>query len=113
MYVVLLICISFVIFDATSLKDALYTITGMFGLQKVPFISKESIYYAKSYVWIILLAILLATPVLKNAWIKIQQNKKDSMFLCILETCVCMLLLLVCTAYLVDGSFNPFLYFRF
>jgi alginate O-acetyltransferase complex protein AlgI len=31
----------------------------------------------------------------------------------VLEPVVLMALLLVCTGYLVDGSFNPFLYFRF
>ena len=31
----------------------------------------------------------------------------------IIQPAVLLALLLVCTAYLVDGSFNPFLYFRF
>ena len=31
----------------------------------------------------------------------------------LLEPLVLMALLLVCSAYLVDGSFSPFLYFRF
>jgi len=31
----------------------------------------------------------------------------------LLEPVAAIVLLLLCTAYLVDGSFNPFLYFRF
>ena len=36
-----------------------------------------------------------------------------SRVLTVLEPVFCILLLLISTAYLVDGSFNPFLYFRF
>ena len=50
-----------------------------------------------------------ATPVVKNIALKISSTKWGS----ILELLLLAGLLLVCTAYLVDGSFSPFLYFRF
>ena len=50
-----------------------------------------------------------ATPVVKQTALKISQTKAGA----VLEPLLLIILLLVCTAYLVDGSFSPFLYFRF
>jgi len=112
-YVLLFVCISFVIFNATDMKDAIYTMQGMFGLLNVPLINSESIYYAKSYAFVILLAILMATPLFKNLYYKFYDKDKFRKCLDVLEIIVLILLIIVCSAYLVDGSFNPFLYFRF
>ena len=47
--------------------------------------------------------------------IAIQKRFKSPLLNPLLVACVIIivLLLIICTAYLVDGSFNPFLYFRF
>jgi hypothetical protein len=50
-----------------------------------------------------------ATPVVKNAALRMEKTKAGA----VLEVLLLLALLLVCTAYLVDGSFSPFLYFRF
>ena len=44
---------------------------------------------------------------------KLGQTRAGHAVLSVLEPLVLTALLVVCTAYLVDGSFNPFLYFRF
>ena len=49
-----------------------------------------------------------STPVVKSL-----AEKLPAKVAIVLEPLVMAALLLVCTAYLVDGSFNPFLYFRF
>lgn len=112
-YVLLCVAISFVIFNAQDMKDALFTITGMFGLQGVPLLSIEAIYYFKSYLFILIIAVIAATPLAKNVYIKMTQMKNTTRILDGIEVIVLIVLLFVCTAYLVDGSFNPFLYFRF
>ena len=44
---------------------------------------------------------------------RLQETEGGAKVLAVAEPVVLVALLLVMTAYLVDGSFNPFLYFRF
>ena len=112
-YVMFFVIISFVIFDASGLSEAFSCIAAMFGCQNLPFISFEAVYYLKSYAVILLLAILGATPL--PVWLAGRASEKGfwGMLLNIAEPVLLTILLAVCTAFLIDGSFNPFLYFRF
>ena len=105
-YVVFVVIISFVIFNGVDMGQAWGDIKGMFGLGNVPLISSEAIYYLKSYGMIFVLAIIGATPVAKRMVAKTK-------VLHYMEPFAILALLMIVTAYLVDGSFNPFLYFRF
>jgi alginate O-acetyltransferase complex protein AlgI len=63
---------------------------------------------------VLLLAIVGATPLVKQTVLKISnRNTNSQKAVNIAEPVLLVLLMLVMTAYLVDGSFNPFLYFRF
>lgn len=108
-YVMLAVIFSFVLFNANSLSQAAGDMAGMLGLGGLPLISAPAVYYLKSYGLLFLLGILGATPVVKT----LAQKAADTKAACVLEPLVLAALLLVCTAYLVDGSFSPFLYFRF
>ena len=112
-YTILLIIISFVIFNETTISNIFLNIKGMFGLESIPFIDIETIYYLKNYTLVLLFAILASTPLFKN--IKEQLNKHSKIRLIgqFLEPIMYIILLLIVTAYIVDESFNPFLYFRF
>ena len=112
-YVLLLVMISFVIFDASSVKEAFSCITAMFGGQHIPLVTFESVYYLRSYLIIIVIAIIGATPLPKKLAERAEKNKRTSLAFNVAEPIVLILLLTVCTAFLIDGSFNPFLYFRF
>lgn len=105
-YVLLVVVISFVIFNAESLAQAWGDISGMFGGQAVPLLTAESVYYLKSYGLLLAVAAVGATPLIRNLAARLEKVG-------FLRLAVAAALLLVCTAYLVDGSFNPFLYFRF
>ena len=108
-YVLLIVLISFVIFNAATLSQAWEDIRGLFGLLQVPALSTEAVYYLRSYGLLFAVGILGATPLVRNLAGKLDQTKWSAY----LWPVVTATLLLVCTAYLVDGSFNPFLYFRF
>ncbi len=108
-YVLFFVMISFVIFNATDLTEAIQYIGGLFGANAHSFISGETVYYLKSYALILILAIIGATPLPKKIFEKI----KDTKVISVIHPIVLTVLLIVITAYLVDGSFNPFLYFRF
>lgn len=105
-YVLLLVVISFVIFNAASVKEAFTYIGGMFGAGNYPLVSNETFFYLKNYAVILLLCIIGATPIPKYVAQKVK-------LLHFAEPVVLVVLLIISTAYLVDGSFNPFLYFRF
>ena len=106
-YILFFAIISFVIFDGVNLQEAMYHIGAMFGFSGVPIITTITAYYLKSYFVVFLLAIIGATPVPKILVQKLNNIVR------VVEPIVMAVLLLLVTAYLVDGSLNPFLYFRF
>ena len=112
-YLIFVSIISFIIFDAATLKDAVSHVGKMFGAGNIGFISGSTIYYLKSFGVVLLLAIIGSTPLPKKLIQWIKDKNVGSKILTVLEPIAMILLLLVCTGYLVDGSFNPFLYFRF
>ena len=112
-YALFFVLIGFVLFDAVDLSAAFQTLQGMFGGAGWPVITTETLYYAQSYGVILLLGVMGATPLCKNLYSKLNQSRSGAAILCVLEPVTVTALLVLCTAFLVDGSFNPFLYFRF
>ncbi len=110
-YVMFLVIISFVIFNAADMGEAMRYIGGMFGFGSVPVSSAEWLYYLRSYAVVIILAIIGATPLPKKIFARL--SEKNEKLVNIAEPILLVGLMIVMTAYLVDGSFNPFLYFRF
>ncbi|MCQ2514537.1 MAG: MBOAT family protein [Ruminococcus sp.] len=112
-YVIICVIISFVIFDNTDITSAFDTIKDMFGVGNIPLISTESIYNLRNYGFIIIVSIIGATPLPIKIINKIRKNKVSNNLLNIAEPFTLVALLAVVTGFLIDGSFNPFLYFRF
>ncbi len=105
-YTLLVVMISFIIFNGENISSIMQNIGGLFGIGCKSIVSQESIYYLRSYFSIIIISIIGATPILKN----ITNNNKIKN---ILEPIYLLFILILCTSYIVDGSFSPFLYFRF
>ena len=105
-YVLLIVMLSFVLFNAADLHQAAGDVAGLFG--GYPLLNRESVYYLRSYAVVFIVSIVGATPLVKTVASRIPKKAAA-----VLEPMVLIALLLTCTAYLVDGSFNPFLYFRF
>ena len=108
-YVLLLVCLSFVLFNGESMAQVGSDLAGMFGFGGVPLTSAETLYYLRSYGILFLAGILGATPVARDTARKIGDSRMGAVLEWVLMTGI----LVACTAYLVDGSFSPFLYFRF
>lgn len=113
LYVVFFVVISFVIFNAENMGQALSDIGGLFGAGGIPLVSAEAVYCLRSFALVLILAVLGATPLLRNGLVRLSQYPTAGKVLNALEPFTLFVLLLVMTGYLVDGSFNPFLYFRF
>ena len=107
--VLAVLLVSFVLFNADSLSQALSDTAGMFGLGGLPLTSADTLYHLRSYGPLLLLSMVGATPLPRNA----VQRLEGSRVLPWLEPVALCALLLAVTAFLVSGSFNPFLYFRF
>lgn len=108
-YTLFIVMISFIIFNGEGISTILENIGGLFKFVSIPLITNESMYYLKSYIIVIILGIIGATPICKN----ILTNEKLKKIVNILEPIYLLLIFIICTSYIVDGSFNPFLYFRF
>ena len=105
-YTGLFVVVGFVIFNAANMTEAMNCIGSMFGLGGVPIVSAEALYYLKSYAVVFAAGLIGATPIVKSVCEKYKKlHVAEPVLLCVL--------LFAVIAFLVDGSFNPFLYFRF
>jgi alginate O-acetyltransferase complex protein AlgI len=113
LYTLFFVLISFVIFNAGNMVECIESIKGMFGFLNIPLSNAETVYYLSSYGFILIIAAFGATPLTIKAIEKIKCSKNGERFINVIKPIVLVSLLLLITGYLVDGSFNPFLYFRF
>lgn len=107
-YTLLLVVISFVIFNFDDLGKLGIFFKNLFGFGNLPFSNFETIYYLRSYIVVLIISFIAATPI-----VKIIKQKYNNKIFDIIEIIFCISLLIICTAFLIDASFNPFLYFRF
>ena len=112
-YVLFITAISFVIFGAGNLKDAVAYTGGLFGAGNIPIVSESLVFAVRNYGFTIVIAALASTPLFVKTKEFIMKKKTLSVCYDILEIPVLLMLLFVATGYLADGTFNPFLYFRF
>lgn len=112
-YVLFTVMISFIIFNANSIREAWNNIIGLFGANGESLINASTVYYLKSYLVVLVIAIIGSTPLLKNIIEKLKTKTNANKIINLLEPIAMASILIIVTAYLVDNSYNPFLYFRF
>ena len=112
-YVLFTVMISFIIFNANSIGEAWNNIIGLFGANVESLINASTVYYLKSYLVVLVIAIIGSTPLLKNIIEKLKTKTNANKIINLLEPIAMASILIIVTAYLVDNSYNPFLYFRF
>ncbi len=108
-YVLFAVMISFVLFNAVDIAQAGTDLANLFGFGGLPAVTGDTLYYLTSFGPLFVMGIVGATPVVKTLAGKVEDTAVGT----VLEILMMAALLLICTAYLVDGSFSPFLYFRF
>ena len=112
-YVLTLVLFSFVLFASEDMETLLFNIKGLFGFADVPAVTSATLYYLRSYAVIFAIALIGSTPLAKKGIQALREHSVGERVLNLAEPIVLAALLLVMTGYLVDGSFSPFLYFRF
>ena len=108
-YTLIIVIISFLIFSTDNINNVFISLGNMFFLNDLEFINSETIYYLKDYFIILIISIISCTPLFKNIYIKYKDNKIISF----IEPIVLLGLFILCVAFIIDASYNPFLYFRF
>ena len=111
-YSLIIIVISFLIFNSNTTNEIFNSLKNMFFLNNLEIVNNETIYYLRSYLVLLIIAIISATPLIKNIILKLNQTKAKNI-ISLLEPITYIILLILSTAFLIDESFNPFLYFRF
>ena len=91
-YTLFFVMVGFVIFNGTTIAP-------------MPMSSPEAIYYMKSYAPCLIMGMVGATPLVKKCVCRWKGT--------VLEPITLVIIFVLVTAMLVNGSFNPFLYFRF
>ena len=112
-YVLFIVMILFIIFSSDNMSVALSNIKGLFGMNGEAFINDYTLHYLNSYLPVLIIALFGATPFIKILIDKLRKNKYVNNIINILEPILIVVILIVVTSYLIDNSYNPFLYFRF
>lgn len=112
-YVLFFVLISFLIFHNTDLEAAWFDIKSLWSSTG----GEAAGYVLRNRLGILVLGIIAATPFPAVLWRHFQgwlrMHRGGDMTVHLLRAVSSIVLLLLCTAYIIDGSFNPFLYFRF
>lgn len=111
-YTMFFVTLGFVVFNAPNMAVAGQDFLCMFGLGGYSLSNDVTLYHLSSNMIIFVLGIIGSTPLPKMLHAKLSESRAKNI-VAIVEPIVCIALLFMCTAYLVDGSYNPFLYFRF
>ena len=111
-YSLLLIIIGFLIFNSNSVNEIFSSLKNMFMLSNIPMVDDITLFYFKNYMVLFISSIVLATPLVKVIVNKLKKTKVKGIVE-VMEIVIIMALLVLCVSFLIDASFNPFLYFRF
>lgn len=106
-YTMVIVMIAWVLFAQTDLSKALYYISMLFGNTGAVF-NSVTLYYLRNYAFLLIVSCIACTPIVKTKYNIF--NHPKGQYLIPLVTSI---MFLICIAFIVDGTYNPFLYFRF
>ena len=110
-YCFILVLFGWVLFFSPTLKDAFVYIGNMFGIGGSGFIDSTGLYYLAQNLILLVICALCSTPWLwkKFRRFTLQKGKYPSVAAAVIYTAI----FIFSIAYLVNATYNPFLYFRF
>ena len=108
MYTLFLVLVSWAIFAIEDFGHLTAYLKVMFGLGGVALADGAFGYYLTSYLPILCAAAVASTPLGVKAFRRLPRRAAEAA-----GAALILAGLVLCTAYMVDGTYNPFLYFRF
>ena len=113
LYSIFFILMGWLIFSFEALGEGMAYGKVMFGMAEVAFANDMVLYLIRNYGVLLIVCLIGCTPLVKK-WAKAcLESKKHQGLVTVAVNVVMILLFVIITAYLVDASYNPFLYFRF
>ena len=115
LYTAVVVLVGWVFFSVESLSGSLEYLKAMFGLNGAGWYDSTALYLGKEYLLLFLAAAVASLPLLQKLIRRLEASRTGYGTACfrLLEKVVPAALLLASIAYIVDASYNPFLYFRF
>ncbi|MBE6913351.1 MAG: MBOAT family protein [Ruminococcaceae bacterium] len=107
-YALLVAVCGWVLFDLPTLGGALAYYKAMFGFSGAGLCSAADLYHLRSFALMFIVAAVAALPLGKSLYDRLPARVKA-----VATPVMILAVLVLSTAYLVDATYNPFLYFRF
>lgn len=107
-YAVIIAVFGWMIFQLDTVAEAVSYYGAMLGIRCAGFINATDVFYLGSYLPLLLVGALAATPLLKKLYFRIPEHIRPWT-----TAALSLAALVVCTAKLTNDTYNPFLYFRF
>jgi len=116
-YTLVIVWIGWALFAFDDMGKVIQYMKAMFGLSSAGFVNGETLYLLLSYGVMLAILILASTPYPK-VWAGkvmnlLESKKTGSTLSAVLQLAFVTVIFIISTAYLVDATYNPFLYFRF
>lgn len=110
-YTMLLVMIGWVFFFSPGIGSAFSYLGAMFGIGGGGFLNRTTFYYLRSYFLLFVILILCSTPYTYRKFFRFSfEGAKERRAFALTAY---LLIFLLSAAYLVNATYNPFLYFRF
>lgn len=110
-YTLIIVIVGWVFFEFESLSSAMGFIGTMFGFGKHLLMNNNTLYYLSTNIVLLLVLVICSTPIPRKIIVSIRERLK--MVGAIIIPPIYLILIILSTAYLVNETYNPFLYFRF
>ena len=112
-YTIILLLIGWGLFAFEDFHQLINYFTVLFGLRNATWVNQETLYYLSQNIILFVLLTIASTPMIRLIGQKLFNSPYGSVIKAFIVPMICLLILIASTAYLVDSSYNPFLYFRF
>lgn len=114
-YTWLVVLVSWVFFSIEGLGSAWQYLKVMFGGYGIGLYNREAMFMGLESLVLFVVAVLASTPLVRTIAQGLKKSRNGYTVACyrVLEKLLPALLFILCIAYIVDATYNPFLYFRF
>ena len=116
-YLIVIVCLGWILFRFDNMGDIMTVLCGMFGLSGNAVTDFETSTLVSSNIFIIIFCAVVSTPVVKKIGSLVRYTHMDKRWVsttyAICRIFIPLILLMLSTAALVGDSYNPFLYFQF
>lgn len=114
-YTCVVVLVGWVFFTVESAEGIRGYLEAMFGMNGVGLFDARGLFLGREYLILFIIAFVAATPLVRHMVVNLEYSRRTwgTALYRLGEKVILPVLLLLSIAYVVDASYNPFLYFRF